>query len=108
MNSRIALCLAFGLLSTFAISDARAVEPTAEVVEAAALQGPDRSERLVAMAKKEGAIDLYATMGLEQMTVIAFAFEKKYGIKVKLWRASSENVARRTITEARGNRFAVD
>lgn len=108
MNSRIALSLAFGLFSAFAISDTHAVEPTAEVVEAASLQGPDRTERLVAMAKKEGVINLYATMGQEQMTVIASAFEKKYGIKVNLWRASSENVARRTITEAQGNRFEVD
>ena len=36
------------------------------------------------------------------------AFEKKYGVKVSLWRASGEKVAQRVITEARGGRFDVD
>jgi iron(III) transport system substrate-binding protein len=39
---------------------------------------------------------------------LAQAFEKRYGIKVALWRASGEKVAQRAITEARGNRFEVD
>jgi iron(III) transport system substrate-binding protein len=108
MNQRLVQYLACGLISAFAIAEARAVEPTADVVAAAAMQGPDRTERLVAMAKKEGALSLYVTMGQEQMSVIAAAYEKKYGIKVSLWRASSETVARRAITEAQGNRFEVD
>jgi iron(III) transport system substrate-binding protein len=36
------------------------------------------------------------------------AFEKKYGIKVSLWRASGEKVAERVLTESRGGRFDVD
>src|SRR5207302_1905359 len=36
------------------------------------------------------------------------AFEKKHGIKVELWRAASEKVTQRTITEARARRFSVD
>src|SRR5262249_479518 len=36
------------------------------------------------------------------------AFQKKYGIKTNVWRASSENIIQRAATEARGNRFDVD
>ncbi len=36
------------------------------------------------------------------------AFEKKYGIKVVLWRALSDQVVQRAITEAQGRRHAVD
>jgi len=39
---------------------------------------------------------------------ITEAFEKKTGIKVELWRASSEKVLQRAVTEARAGRFACD
>jgi iron(III) transport system substrate-binding protein len=39
---------------------------------------------------------------------ISQAFEKKYGVKVELWRSSSEKVLQRAVTEARAGRFAVD
>ncbi len=61
-------------------------------------QGADRQQRLLKGAKKEGALNLYATMGIEQVNVIVEAFEKKYGIKVNVWRSSSENVLQRTVT----------
>jgi iron(III) transport system substrate-binding protein len=42
------------------------------------------------------------------MKALTSAFEKKYGIKTNVWRASSENIVQRAATEARGNRFDVD
>ena len=36
------------------------------------------------------------------------AFEKKYGVKVELWRASSEKVLQRAVTEARAGRHDAD
>jgi len=59
-------------------------------------------------AKKEGAVTLYTSMQLVDSGPLTLAFEKKYGIKVNLWRASGEKVAQRAITEARGNRFEAD
>ena len=103
-----ALLLLCALATTTMSFSARAVESRPEVVEAAMLRGPERAERLLSLARQEGALNLYATMGQEQMSFIVARFEKKYGIKVNLWRASSESVARRTITEAQGNRFEVD
>ncbi len=85
-----------------------AVNPVSVLEEIAVYEGADRQQRLLAGAKKEGSLNLYATMILEHTTLIAEAFEKKYGIKVNIWRSSSENVLQRTITEAQGRRFNVD
>ena len=63
---------------------------------------------LVERAKKEGAVTLYTSMQLVDSRPLTEAFEKRYGIKVSLWRASGEKVAQRVVTEARGGRFDVD
>jgi iron(III) transport system substrate-binding protein len=76
--------------------------------EIALYQGENRQQRLIEGAKKEGEITIYHSMPVEDMTPIAEAFTKKYGIKVKSWRASSSSVTQRIITEARGGRSEVD
>jgi iron(III) transport system substrate-binding protein len=96
------------VLAHLAATPAEAIEASPEVAMAAELNGADRSERLVAKARAEGALNLYATMGQEQISALAAAFEKKYGIKVNIWRANSESVLRRAVTEAKGGRFEVD
>ncbi len=73
----------------------------------AALAAPP-DDAWIARAKKEGAVTLYTSMQLVDSRPLTEAFEKKYGIKVGLWRASGEKVAERAITEARGGRFDVD
>ena len=85
-----------------------AIEASRDVKLAAALKGADRHEQLLTKARAEGVLNLYATMGQEQINVLAAAFEKSYGIKVNVWRANSEGVLRRTVTEAKGGRFEVD
>lgn len=70
--------------------------------------GPDRQERLLREAKKEGQLSLYTSMPVDNINKIAADFEKKYGIKVTVWRASAIDVAQRTIAEAKGNKFTVD
>ena len=66
-------------------------------------EGPDRQARLVEGARKEGALMLYATTPVDYIRVIIAGFEKKYGVKVNLWRARSENVLQRIVAEARTN-----
>jgi iron(III) transport system substrate-binding protein len=73
-----------------------------------ALAAHAQDAALVEKAKKEGAVTLYTSMQLVDSGPLTQAFEKKYGIKVNLWRASGEKVAQRAITEAQGNRFEVD
>jgi iron(III) transport system substrate-binding protein len=76
--------------------------------DVAAYAGPDRAERLIAGAKREGTLTLYTSAAVDDMAPVTSAFEKKYGISVKVWRASSEAIVQRSVTEARGGRFDVD
>lgn len=71
-------------------------------------QGADRDQRVLAGAKKEGRVAVYTSLNLKDSVPITQAFEKKYGVKVELWRSSSEKVLQRAVTEARAGRFAVD
>lgn len=71
-------------------------------------QGADRDAKLLAAAKKEGQFTMYTSLNLKDSVPITEAFEKKTGVKVELWRASSEKVLQRGITEARAGRFAAD
>ena len=74
------------------------------ILDAAAQVDPALVER----ARREGSVTVYTSMQLQDSRPLAEAFEKKYGVKVGLWRASGEKVAQRVVTEARGNRFEVD
>ena len=71
-------------------------------------KGADRDARLLEGAKKEGTLSLYTSLNTKDSGPITEAFEKKYGIKVLLWRSSSEKVLQRAVTEARAGRFLCD
>ena len=74
----------------------------------ATYSGPDRTERLIAAAKKEGTLTIYTPTPAEYMRLLTEPFEKKYGIKVVTWRALSEQVLQRTLQEARAGKNTVD
>ena len=59
-------------------------------------------------AKREGTLSLYTSLAPTESKPLADAFEKKYDVRVQLWRGLSEEVVQRTITEAKGRRYAVD
>lgn len=71
-------------------------------------EGADRDARLIAGAKKEGELVMYTSGQADDFNVLTKAFQQKYGVKVTMWRAGSENVLQRAVTEARGGRFTVD
>ena len=71
-------------------------------------QGPDRSERLIAAAKKEGVVNFYTSLNAEDVKRLTSAFEAKYGVKVSAWRSRSENVVQRATAEANAQRYVVD
>ena len=71
-------------------------------------QGPDREQRLIERAKQEGALTIYTSLAPSEARPMVDAFEKKYGIKVELWRALSERVVQRTVSEAKAGRHTVD
>ncbi len=71
-------------------------------------QGADREQRLIEGAKKEKQVVVYTSLNTKDSVPISQAFEKKYGVKVELWRSSSEKVLQRALTEARAGRHSVD
>lgn len=108
-------CL-FALLLLLPFAAAAAVGAAATKSESAAssnrqiymYQGRDREQRLIANAKREGAVVVYTSMNKKDSGPLTEAFEKKYGIKVSLWRASSSKVAERAVAEAAAGTFAAD
>src|SRR5204863_9891127 len=68
----------------------------------------DRDARLVEKAMQEGTVVLYTSLAPTESKPLAEAFEKKYGVKVELWRALSDKVVQRAVTEAQARRNAVD
>src|SRR5438874_1396317 len=98
--------VAFCATVVFCTTSARA--QTADNSAIYLYEGPDRLERLAARARQEGALTLYTSMATTESGPLAAAFEQKYGIKVQLWRALSENVLQRALTEARGGRRSMD
>jgi iron(III) transport system substrate-binding protein len=78
------------------------------VAEVAAYQGPDRMDKLVAAAKREGRLTLYTATPVDDVNQVIAAFTEKYGIRVTLWRGSSEDVLRRAVTEIKAGRHDVD
>jgi iron(III) transport system substrate-binding protein len=87
---------------------APALAQSPSLAELASYAGPDRTQRLLAGAKKEGAVNIYSSMTVDDMKIIGSGFEKKYGIKLQAWRASSEDILQRVLIEARGGRSEVD
>src|SRR5262245_50361838 len=78
------------------------------VAEIADYQGADREQRLIEGAKREKELTFYASIPTDDITVLVAAFDKKYGVKVKVWRADSEGFLQRIVGEARARRFEVD
>ena len=78
------------------------------MAELAQYSGADRMQRLIEGARKEGNLNIYTSAQSDDMGALVAGYEKKYGVKVSVWRAGSEKVLQRAVTEARGNRFTVD
>jgi iron(III) transport system substrate-binding protein len=71
-------------------------------------QASDRAQRILEGARREGALSVYTSFPPEDITAVNAAFEKKYGVKVRTWRAASEKVLQRTLAEAQAGRHEVD
>ncbi|HEY7742745.1 MAG TPA: extracellular solute-binding protein, partial [Burkholderiales bacterium] len=100
MISRFAFCLAAAWFATPALAQSAAA--------VAMYEGADRAQRLAEGAKKEGTVVIYTSAPPDDMAVLSAAFEKKHGVKLQVWRASSEKVVQRAVTEARAGRFEAD
>ena len=70
--------------------------------------GPDRLEKIVAAAQKEGTLTIYTTFAEKDQPTLIKPFESKYGVKVVVWRAGTDKVLQRTLTEASAKKYNVD
>jgi ABC-type Fe3+ transport system substrate-binding protein len=67
--------------------------------------GPDRADRLIEGAKKEGELTYYSAMIVNQaLRPLTAAFQTKYPfIKISYWRADSEEIETKIAAEIRAN-----
>ena len=70
--------------------------------------GASRHQRLVAAAQKEGSLTLYTSNAADALKVLISDFEKRYGVRVNAWRASSVKVLQRMVAEKTANRWDFD
>jgi len=97
------------LLSAPAASCARSEAPSsAPHAELYLLESADRTERVLAGARQEGAVTIYTSLNTQDSGPLTAAFEQKYGIRTELWRSASERVIQRAVSEARARRYAAD
>src|SRR5882762_2118830 len=88
---------------------AQAQRDTAKNREIYLYKGADREKRILEGARKEREVVVYTSLNLKDSVPIVEVFEKKYGgVKVQLWRSSSEKVLQRATAEARAGRFTCD
>ena len=93
---------------TLALPMSARSQAKANLADLAGYAGADRQQRLHEGAKKEGPLSIYTSAQSDDMGALVAGFERKYGLKTTTWRAGSENVLQRVVTEARGNRHTVD
>ena len=74
----------------------------------AAYNGPDRMARIAAAARSEGTLTFYTTIAEKDLPSLLSPFESTYGVKVTVWRAGTDKVLQRTVTEAAAGRYDVD
>ena len=73
-------------------------------------KGPDRAQRLIDDARKEGQVVIYSALIVNQaMRPIAEKFGKKYPfVKLSYWRADSEDITAKLSAEVRANNVVAD
>ena len=59
-------------------------------------------------AQKEGSLTVYTSNAAPTTQVLSADFEKRYGVRVNAWRASSAKVLQRAVAEKRANRWDFD
>ena len=86
---------------------AQAKRPTG-LSELAAYTGADREQILVAGARAEGKVVWYTSLAGSSYRELAQGFEKKYGVKVDVYRAASNELMARIGAEVQARQYLVD
>jgi len=100
--------LAFLLLALPAPTWAQSGKAMA-IEQLAAYNKPDREQVLYAGAKTEGKVTWYTSLAGGSYKEMAATFEAKYpGVKVKAYRATSQELTARVLAESQARKFIVD
>ena len=97
---------AFSLLQPVPVWSQNNPDPSA--MSLANYDGADRQQRLIAEAQKEGSLTLYTSISAPNLALLRADFEKKYGVKLNVWRAGDEKVVQRVMAETKAGHAAVD
>ena len=97
-----------GLLVLPGAACARREGPVAPHRELYLLDDAEREARVLAGAREEGRVVIYTSLNTQDSVPLTEAFEKRYGVSTELWRAASERVVQRAVSEARAGRSAFD
>jgi iron(III) transport system substrate-binding protein len=102
-RNTFAIVAIFAIVATVAFAEVP--DPSARIVMS---ERADREQFLARGAQGEGEVTVYTSLISDDLAALSAAFEKKYGVKVRGWRAGSEKVLQRAVTEARANRHDAD
>lgn len=100
-------CIVVLVLSALAPT-AFAVDPSPDVAAVAAYAAPDRTQRLVEGARKEGELMVYSSITPKDQAKLAGDFKRRYGVTIKFWRGSQSNILSRVLAETRGGKYLFD
>ena len=101
ISRRLAIGLATALLCVSAIAQTTVVQSAGPHDAIFMNKAPDREAWLLERARKEGAVTLYTSLAPTESVPLMAEFEKKYGIKVTVWRGLSDGVVQRVVNEGR-------
>jgi iron(III) transport system substrate-binding protein len=96
------------LISAFLLAVAVPLASAQSFADLASDDGPSRHQRLVQAARIEGSLTVYTSNAADTLKVLSADFEKRYGVRVDAWRASSAKVLQRAVAEKRANRWDFD
>src|SRR3989440_3529515 len=105
MKLTIRLLIACACAAWHAAASAQSADRNAAIF---LYRGADREQRLLERARREGTVVVYTSLAPTESAPLARAFEERTGVKVQLWRAISEKLGQRALTEARAPHYALD
>jgi iron(III) transport system substrate-binding protein len=105
LRHEITILFFLGLL--FGVVSAQTKKPST-LSELVAYTGADREKILIAGAKAEEKVTWYTSLAGSSYKELAQGFERKYGVKVDVYRAASNDLMARITAEAKARQYLVD
>ena len=101
----IAACVA---LHAAAQTPAQTPTPTQTQTQTPAQAPAQRPRELADAARREGTLTLYSSMVDKDLRRLVAEFERRYAVRVNVWRSGKAKVLQRVVAEARAGRNEVD